>query len=117
MGVFSKAKSLIFDKDPLGIVKKGEGVAKKISNLGISREKSEAYRMGEAAAALWKPGAVGVIIPGEGAAFVLARGLNDPSSGLFKLFTKGISAKTRGLWIKAAGISGQAVGRASEDEG
>jgi hypothetical protein len=62
----------------------------------------------ELGAVFAKPGAVGLIIPGEGAAFVLARGLNNPSSTLFKLFTDGISPAVRSAWIKAAGVSGQA---------
>lgn len=63
----------------------------------------------EAGAAAYKPG---VVLGGESAAFVLARGLADPNSMLFKAFTEGFSPATRSFAVKAGGLAGQQAGAA-----
>lgn len=52
-----------------------------------------------------------LMIPGEAASFVLARGLSDPGSALFKLFTDGFSPATRSFVIKSGQLAGQQAGR------
>jgi len=63
----------------------------------------------EAGALALKPA---VIVSGEPAAFLLARGLADPNSALFKAFTEGFSPATRSFAIKAGGLVGQQGARA-----
>jgi hypothetical protein len=50
-----------------------------------------------------------LFVPGEAASFVLAKGLSDPSSTLFRLFTEGFSPATRAFMRRAGQFSGQAV--------
>lgn len=50
-----------------------------------------------------------LMIPGEGASFVLARGLSDPNSTLFRLFTKGFSPATRSFVVKSGSLGSQAA--------
>lgn len=52
-----------------------------------------------------------IMLPGEAASFVLARGLSDPSSRLFKIFTEGFSPATRSFMVKSAGLAGQTKAR------
>jgi hypothetical protein len=52
------------------------------------------------------PGGAPIMIPGEMASFVLARGLSDPSSSLFKVFTQGFSPGMRSFMVKSAGLAG-----------
>jgi hypothetical protein len=48
-----------------------------------------------------------VMIPGEAASYVLAKGLSDPSSALFKAFTEGFSPATRSFVVKSGQLAGQ----------
>lgn len=66
------------------------------------------FRGGAEAAALYTNPLIAV--PTEASAFVLARGLSDPSSQLFKVFTEGFSPATRSFMVKSAGIAGQNLG-------
>jgi uncharacterized protein (UPF0147 family) len=50
-----------------------------------------------------------IMIPGEGASYVLAKGLSDPSSKLFKVFTEGFSPAARSFVIKSGQLAGQSV--------
>lgn len=61
---------------------------------------------GEAATLPYKPE---IVLAGEPAAFVLARGLADPNSALFRVFTKGFSPATRSFAVKSAELSGQSI--------
>lgn len=64
-----------------------------------------AVRGSAAAGALaYKPA---IVLAGEPASFILARGLADPNSALFKAFTEGFSPATRSFAIKAGGLAGQ----------
>lgn len=56
-----------------------------------------------------------LMIPGEGAAFVIARGLSDPSSQLFKVFTQGFSPKTRSFMVKSGELAGQSAARGRQE--
>jgi uncharacterized protein (UPF0147 family) len=57
-----------------------------------------------------------VIVPGEAASYVLAKGLSDPSSQLFKVFTEGFSPATRSFVIKSSQLAGQTAANAKPDE-
>lgn len=48
-----------------------------------------------------------IMLPTEGAAFLLARGLSDPNSVLFKAFTTGFDPKFRSFMVKSGQIAGQ----------
>lgn len=50
-----------------------------------------------------------LMVPGEAGSYILARGLSDPNSTLFKLFTEGFSPATKSFMVKAGQISGQAA--------
>ena len=50
-----------------------------------------------------------IVLAGEPAAYVLAKGLSDPSSRLFKLFTEGFSPATRKAMLRIGEVSGQAI--------
>lgn len=50
-----------------------------------------------------------IMVPGEAASYVLAKGLSDPSSQLFKVFTEGFSPATRSFVIKSGSLSAQAA--------
>jgi hypothetical protein len=54
-----------------------------------------------------------LMIPTEGGAFLLARGLSDPSSQVFKLFTQGVSPSWRSFAVKSGQLAGQAGGSES----
>lgn len=66
---------------------------------------------GEVFAATKKPL---IVIPGQAGAFLLARGLSDPSSELFKLFTQGVDPAWRSFAVKAGAITGQRAGSDSK---
>lgn len=51
-----------------------------------------------------------LLIGGEAGSFVLARGLSDPSSSLFKAFTTGFSPQFRSFIIKSGQLTGQQTG-------
>lgn len=55
-----------------------------------------------------------LMIPGEASAFVLARGLSDPNSALFKAFTEGFSPATRSFMVKSGSLAGREAARAQE---
>ena len=55
-----------------------------------------------------------LLIAGEGGSFLLARGLSDPSSQLFKVFTEGFSPAFRSFVIKSGQMGGQAAGHATK---
>lgn len=57
-----------------------------------------------------------IAVPGEAASFVLARGLSDPSSSLFRVFTEGFSPATRSFMVKSGQIAGQAAGKESGED-
>jgi hypothetical protein len=52
-----------------------------------------------------------LMIPGEAASYVLAKGLSDPSSMLFKAFTEGFSPATRSFVIKSGQLGAQAASK------
>ncbi|HEY6225409.1 MAG TPA: hypothetical protein VIW26_16620 [Gemmatimonadales bacterium] len=52
-----------------------------------------------------------ILIPGEAASYVLAKGLSDPSSQLFKVFTEGFSPGTRSFVLKSGELGAQAAAR------
>lgn len=52
-----------------------------------------------------------IMVPGEAASYVLAKGLSDPSSQLFKVFTEGFSPATRSFVLKSGELAGQAAAR------
>lgn len=56
-----------------------------------------------------------IALPTEAAAFVLARGLSDPSSTLFRLFTEGVKPGTMKFLETSAKLSGQAGANAYAD--
>lgn len=56
-----------------------------------------------------------IVLAGEPAAYVLAKGLSDPSSRLFKLFTEGFSPATRNAMLRIGEVSGQAVADVDEE--
>ncbi len=58
-------------------------------------------------------GQPGLIIPAEAAAWVLARGVTDPKSHLFRIFTDGFSPATRASMLRMGQLSGQAAARES----
>ena len=49
-----------------------------------------------------------IMVPGEAASYVLAKGLSDPSSQLFKVFTEGFSPATRSFVVKSGQLTGAA---------
>jgi hypothetical protein len=53
---------------------------------------------------------------GEPGSFVLARGLSDPNSWLFKLFTKGVNPSTANFWLKSSQLAGQTAAQSSKPE-
>lgn len=55
-----------------------------------------------------------LMLSGEPAAYVLAKGLSDPSSRLFKLFTQGFPESTRAVMRRSAQITGQLTASESE---
>jgi hypothetical protein len=55
-----------------------------------------------------------IMVPGEAASYVLAKGLSDPSSQLFKVFTEGFSPATRSFVIKSGQLAGQAASDSKE---
>jgi hypothetical protein len=54
-----------------------------------------------------------IMVPGEAASYVLAKGLSDPSSQLFKVFTEGFSPATRSFVIKSGQLGSQAAATGS----
>lgn len=58
---------------------------------------------------------VPLVVSGEGGAFLLARGLSDPSSSLFNLFTKGVSPTAKNAWKAGATVAGQSGAKAYAD--
>lgn len=56
-----------------------------------------------------------LMIPGEAASFVIARGLSDPTSALFKVFTEGFSQGTRSFAVKGGQLAGQGAARAKSE--
>jgi len=66
----------------------------------------------EVGSAAYKPG---IVLGGESGAFVLARGLADPNSALFRAFTQGFSPATRSFAIKAGGLAAQQGGLQAVD--
>jgi hypothetical protein len=56
-----------------------------------------------------------IMIPGEAASYVLAKGLSDPSSVLFKAFTDGFSPATRSFVVKSGQLGGQAAANRGQD--
>jgi hypothetical protein len=72
-------------------------------------------RLGGAGAAKFIGVGAPLIIGSEGGAYVLAKGLSDPNSALFKLFTEGVSDKTRSLWLATGQMGGAAGGKAFAD--
>jgi hypothetical protein len=46
-----------------------------------------------------------LMVPGEAAAYWIAKSLSDPNSGLFKLFSKGMSPATRSFIIKSSAMT------------
>jgi hypothetical protein len=63
-----------------------------------------------------KFGGLPLLVPGEAASFVLARGLSDPSSQLFKVFTQGFSPGTRSFMVKSGELAGQSAARNGKDQ-
>lgn len=57
-----------------------------------------------------------LMIPGEAASYVLAKGLSDPSSVLFKAFTEGFSPGTRSFVIKSGQLGAQASSKKANGE-
>lgn len=57
-----------------------------------------------------------LMIPGEASSFVIAKGLSDPSSTLFRLFTQGFKPSTRAAVLKAGQVAGQAAGRKADEQ-
>lgn len=53
---------------------------------------------------------------GEPGSFVLARGLSDPSSWLFQMFTKGVSPSTASFWLKSSQLAGQSAAQSSRSK-
>lgn len=68
-------------------------------------------RVGTEGAAIAK--APFITIPSQGAAFLLARGLSDPKSQLFKLMTQGFDPKTRQFMLMTGQMGGRETGRAA----
>lgn len=87
------------------------GAAKR-SSKGLDPTNMMLRAGSEIASTLYKPG---IVIAGEPAAFVLARGLADPNSALFKAFTQGFSPATRSFVVKSAGLAGQEAARAQSE--
>lgn len=54
---------------------------------------------------------VPVFVTGEPTAYLLAKGLADPNSTLFRVFTEGFKPTTRAAMLKAGALAGQSVGR------
>lgn len=50
----------------------------------------------------------------EGGSFALARGLSDPNSALFKLFTKGVPPSLANFWIRSGQLAGQSAAQAAK---
>lgn len=57
-----------------------------------------------------------IMVPGEAASYVLAKGLSDPSSQLFKLFTEGFSPATRSFVISRGQLAGQAIAPSRKED-
>jgi len=60
------------------------------------------------AVGMWKKPLI--FLPTQASAFLLARGLSDPSSALFKAFTEGFSPQFRSFILKSGQLTGQAAG-------
>ncbi len=58
------------------------------------------------------PGIPGIVVPSQIAAFGIARGLSDPSSSLFKVFTEGFDPKTRNFMLMTGQLAGREGARA-----
>jgi hypothetical protein len=56
-----------------------------------------------------------LMAPGEAGSYVLAKGLSDPNSTLFRLFTEGVKPSTLKFLETSAKLSGQQVGREVAD--
>jgi len=56
-----------------------------------------------------------IFVPGEAASYVLAKGLSDPSSSLFRVFTEGFKEPTKALMRRSGQIAGQSAGMAVAD--
>lgn len=56
-----------------------------------------------------------LMLPGEAGSYVLARGLSDPNSTLFRLFTEGVKPSTMKFLETSAKFSGQAAGQRAEN--
>lgn len=57
-----------------------------------------------------------VMVPTEASAFVLARGLSDPSSQLFKVFTKGFSPSTKFTTLQLGEAAGRETARRKNEQ-
>lgn len=55
-----------------------------------------------------------LIIPSQAGAYVLAKGLSDPNSALFKLFTEGVKPSTMSFLETSARLSGQAASQSRD---
>jgi hypothetical protein len=66
----------------------------------------------EVGAAVYKPV---LMVPSEAGSYVLAKGLSDPNSTLFRLFTEGVNPSTLKFLETSAKLSGQQAGREIAD--
>lgn len=60
-------------------------------------------------------GQPGLIIPAEAAAWLLARGVTDPRSHLFRIFTEGFSPATRASMLRLGQVGGQSTAREASE--
>jgi hypothetical protein len=58
-----------------------------------------------------------LLLPSEAGSYVLAKGLSDPNSALFRLFTEGVKPSTLKFLETSAQLSGQAAGRKVAESG
>lgn len=83
------------------------------ANKALSPKEMLFRGAGELAAGYQVP----LFVTGEPTAYVLAKGLADPKSTLFRLFTEGFKPGTREAMLKTGQIAGQQAGREIADGG
>lgn len=98
------------------------GAVKRAEQPGMQIGEFSKRALGELALTGVKVGGVGLpagspflVGLSEPAAFVLARGLSDPSSSLFRLFTEGVKPSTMKFLEASSKIGGQSTARGNEN--